>query len=350
MLTEGNRTCSVLGNELRPVSTYDIETGLNKKDTAVLFETVLSIESQIGGFDHSTNNENRNNVTLRNSLRRSAVVAAFAAAALALSACASGSASSSENASADNEYGLITPGEIRVASLGDAKPYTFTDESGSFTGFDVELFTDVAERIGIDKVTFTGQDFSGLLSAVANGQFDVGVAAIGITDERKQTVDFSDGYLAGYLTVMANPDAGISDEDDLAGKRLGVVQGTLQEAYAVKHFTETDLVRFPDNNGAISAVNSGSVDAHFLDYEAAKEYAEQYGLVNAIDIPSFDAPAGFAVAKDHAAFVEALNGALHDAMEDGTWKELYEKWFPGSPMPDQYLPSAEQTETPTPSE
>jgi polar amino acid transport system substrate-binding protein len=284
----------------------------------------------------------RSHIVARKSFRRLAVVAAVAGV-LALTACAqSGAGSSGGDAGDDNPYGLITPGQIRVASLGDAKPYTFTDESGEFTGFDVELFTDVAGRIGIDDVVFTGQDFSGLLSAVANGQFDVGVAAIGITKEREETVDFSDGYLAGYLTVMASPESDITDEESLAGKRLGVVQGTLQEAYAVKNFTDTELVRFPDNNAAISAVNSGSVDAHFLDYEAAKEYAEQYGLENAIDIPSFDAPAGFALAKGNDELKDALNEALHEAMEDGTWKELYEKWFPGSPMPDQYLPSDEQ--------
>lgn len=285
-------------------------------------------------------------MSIRSTLRRTALAAVAATAAIALAACSPSASTGGggDAAAEDNPYGLITPGEIRVASLGDSKPYTFTDESGEFTGFDVELFTDVANRIGIEKVVFTGQDFSGLLAAVANGQFDVGVAAIGITDERKQTVDFSDGYLAGYLTVMASPDSDITDEESLAGKRLGVVQGTLQEAYAVKNFTDTELVRFPDNNSAISAVNSGSIDAHFLDYEAAKEYAEQYGLENAIDIPSFDAPAGFAIAKGKDEFKEALNDALHDAMEDGTWKELYEKWFPGSPMPDQYLPSDEQGE------
>lgn len=285
-------------------------------------------------------------MSIRSTLRRTALAAVAATAAIALAACSPSASTGGggDDTAEENPYGLITPGEIRVASLGDSKPYTFTDESGEFTGFDVELFTDVANRIGIENVVFTGQDFSGLLAAVANGQFDVGVAAIGITDERKQTVDFSDGYLAGYLTVMASPDSDITDEDSLAGKRLGVVQGTLQEAYAVKNFTDTELVRFPDNNSAISAVNSGSIDAHFLDYEAAKEYAEQYGLENAIDIPSFDAPAGFAIAKGKDEFKEALNDALHDAMEDGTWKELYEKWFPGSPMPDQYLPSDEQGE------
>ncbi|WP_307044943.1 ABC transporter substrate-binding protein [Agromyces ramosus] len=286
----------------------------------------------------------------RTTFRRAGIAAVAAAAALALAACSSAGASTSGSTAEENPYNLITPGQIRVASLGDAKPYTFTDESGEFTGFDVELFSDVAERIGMDDVVFTGQDFSGLLAAVANGQFDVGVAAIGITDERKQTVDFSEGYLAGYLTVMSSPDANIADEGDLAGKRLGVVQGTLQEAYAVKNFTETELVRFPDNNAAISAVNSGSVDAHFLDYEAAKEYSAQYGLENAIDIPSFDAPAGFAIAKGNAEFKAALDEALAAAMEDGTWKELYQKWFPGSPMPEQYLPKAEQTSAPTESE
>jgi polar amino acid transport system substrate-binding protein len=278
--------------------------------------------------------------------RRTRVIGALAAAATALtvSACGSGDGSSNSSAGADeNPYGLIEPGTIRVASMGDAKPYTFTDENGEFSGFDVELFTDVAQRIGVDDVVFTGQDFSAILPAVANGQFDAGVAAIGITDERKQTVDFSDGYLAGYLTVLT-ADSGIKDEDDLAGTRLGVVQGTLQEKYATEHFPDAELVRFPDNNSGVSALNSGSIDAHFLDYEAAKQYGEQYdGLELAINIPSFDAPAGFAIKPGNDAFREALNGALHDAMQDGTWKELYEKWFPGSPMPEQYLPSDEKT-------
>lgn len=277
-------------------------------------------------------------------IRRGALAAVAFITAAVLTACSpsAGPEGASTTGGDDNPYGLITPGQIRVASVGDLKPYAFTDAKGEFTGFDVELFTDVAERIGYDDVVFTGQDFAAILPAVANGQFDVGVAAIGITDERKGTVDFSDGYLAGFLTVLTKPDSGIKEEGDLEGRRLGVVQGTLQEAYAVKNFPDTELVRFPDNNAGVSGVNTGSVDAHFLDYESAKSYAEQYDLEGVIDIPSFDAPAGFAIAPGNDEFREALNEALHAAMEDGTWKELHEKWFPGSPMPEQYLPSDEQ--------
>ncbi|QCR37271.1 ABC transporter substrate-binding protein [Nissabacter sp. SGAir0207] len=237
-----------------------------------------------------------------------------------------------------NPYGLIEPGHLRVASLGDAKPYTFTDKSGNFTGFDVEFFKDVARRMGIQQVDFIGQDFTAILPAVANGQYDAGVAAIGITPARANTVDFSTGYLVGFLTVLTRSDSGVKNVETLAGKRLGVVQGTLQEAYAIKHFTQTDVVRFPDNNAAVSALNNGTLDAMFLDNEAAKSYAERFKLATAADIPSFDAPAGVAIAKGKPEFKAALDKAIKASMQDGTWKQLYEKWFPGSPLPKQYLP------------
>jgi len=258
------------------------------------------------------------------------------AASLALTGTMAGGAAKA----ADNPYGLIDPHTISVGTMGDAKPYTFTKADGTFTGFDIELFLNVAERMGFkkDQVIFTGQEFSALMPSVANGRFDVAVAAIGTTEKRKQTVDFSDGYLAGYLSVVT-PDAKITDVAGLKGKRLGVVQGTLQEIYAQKNFTDTDLVKFPDNNSAISALNNGTIDGHFLDYEAAKDYTSRYkALKIAVNIPSFDAPAGFVLRKGNDALRLAFNKGLHEAMQDGTWKTLYEKWFPGSPMPDAYLP------------
>lgn len=240
----------------------------------------------------------------------------------------------------DNPLGLIDPSMISVGTMGDAKPYAFTTADGNFTGFDIELFLNVAERIGFkkDQVVFTGQEFSALMPSVANGRFDVAAAAIGTTDKRKQTVDFSIGYLAGFLTVMT-ADPGIKDAGGLQGKRVGVVQGTLQEIYAEKNFEGADLVKFPDNNSAVSGLNNGTVDAHFLDYEAAKDYTSRYpNLRVAVNIPSFDAPAGFVIRKGNDALRDALNKGLEAAMQDGTWKALHEKWFPGTPMPDAYLP------------
>ncbi len=263
------------------------------------------------------------------------------ARALALTiTCVGAAFGSHAKAAEDNPYGLIDANVISVGTMGDAKPYAFTQSDGTFTGFDIELFRNVASRLGFkpDQVIFTGQEFSALMPSVANGRFDVAVAAIGTTEARKKTVDFSDGYLAGYLSVLT-ADKTITSADGLKGKRLGVVQGTLQEIYAAKNFVGTDLVKFPDNNSAVSALNNGTVEAHFLDYEAAKDYGQRYPeLKIAVNIPSFDAPAGFVIRKGNDKLRNALNTALHAAMQDGTWKTLHEKWFPGSPMPDQYLP------------
>jgi len=239
-----------------------------------------------------------------------------------------------------NPLNLIDPTTISVGTMGDAKPYVFTDAQGNFTGFDYELFLDVAKRIGFDKahVTFTGQDFAALMPSVANGRFDVAVAAIGTTAARKKTVDFSDGYLAGYLSVISTNPA-LSSAQGLTGKRMGVVQGTLQEGFAVKNFPKTDLVRFPDGNAGVAGLNNGTIDAFFTDDETAKQYVERYkDLKITANFPSFDAPAGFVIKKGNDAFREALNKGLHEAMQDGTWKRLHEKWFPGSPMPAEYLP------------
>lgn len=242
---------------------------------------------------------------------------------------------------AENPYNLIDPNSISVGTMGDAKPYVFTDADGNFTGFDADLFRDVARRMGFteEQVIFTGQEFSALLPSVANGRFDVAVAAIGTTDARKQTVDFGDGYLAGYLSIIsANP--ALTSNESTEGKRVGVIQGTLQEIYAEKNL-KGDIVKFPDNNTAVAALNNGTIDGHFTDFESAKQYVERYpDLKITMNVPSFDAPAGFVVKKGNDAFREALNKALREAMDDGTWKRLHEKWFPGTPMPAEYLPKS----------
>ena len=223
--------------------------------------------------------------------------------------------------------------------MGDAKPYTFTDTNGQFSGFDVELFRDVARRLGFDKdhVTFTGQDFSALLPSVANGRFDTAVAAIGITDVRKKVVDFSDGYLAGYLTVLTS-DPSIKGPHDLAGKRLGAVQGTLQEAYARNHFTKTDVVNFPDNNSAVAALNGGSIDAHpRLRGGQAVRRAVQ-GPEPRGQHPVLRRPGRLRRPEEQRQLPRSARQGAPRGHAGRHLKALYTKWFPGSPMPEQYLP------------
>ena len=100
-----------------------------------------------------------------------------------------------------SKLGLITDGTLRVGTLSDAPPNIFIDPSGKFTGFDNELLRAIGDKLGL-KVEFASTDFSALLAQVKNKQFDVGSSSISTTDERRQTVGFTNGYDFGYMAVV----------------------------------------------------------------------------------------------------------------------------------------------------
>lgn len=240
----------------------------------------------------------------------------------------------------DTKLDLIDAKTISVGTLADSKPTSFVTADGKFTGFDIDLFLNIAERLGFkeDQVVFTGQDFTALMPSVTNQRFDVAAAAIGTTEERKKNVDFSDGYLIFYLAILTN-EKDLKDVSNLKGKRVGVVQGTLTDIYATKNFTDADIVRFPDNNAAVAALNNGTIAAHFLDRDPALQYIDRYPTLGiGFDIPSLDTPAGFVVRKGNDSLRNGINEALQAAINDGTYKKLYEKWFPGAPITEHFLP------------
>jgi polar amino acid transport system substrate-binding protein len=195
--------------------------------------------------------------------RRSLVAATAAVAVLALSAC--GSSGSSSSAAKDNPYGLQQAGTIRVGTLTDAPPNVYLKD-GKFTGFDNDLLTAVAGKLGL-KVQFVGTDFSALLSQVKNKKFDLGSSSITITDARKKTVDFTNGYDFGYFGLDVPAGSDVKGFDQLKGKRVAVVQGTVQDDYATKE--GLNPVRVPDYNSALNQLKSGTAQAWIAPAEIA---------------------------------------------------------------------------------
>src|SRR3954462_6575589 len=253
--------------------------------------------------------------------RRSLVAATAAAAVLALSAC--GSSSSSSTAAKDNPYGLQQAGTIRVGTLTDAPPNVFLKD-GKFTGFDNDLMTAVAGKLGL-KPEFVGTDFSALLAQVNSHKFDVGSSSITITDERKKTVDFTNGYDFGYFGLDVPAGSAIKGFDQLQGKRVVVVQGTVQDDYATKN--GLNPVRVPDYNAALNQLKTGTADAWVSPAEIGeKTAADSKGKVVLAAKELSPAPTAFAVAKGNDALRTALNKGLDQVIQDGTWTKLQEQY------------------------
>ncbi len=142
---------------------------------------------------------------------------------------------------------------------------------GNFTGFDIErsCSTWPSGWLREGKVIFTGQDFSPSCprSPTADSTWRRPRSERQKSERKRST--FPTAIWQATFSVLT-ADADITGAEGLKGKRLGVVQGTLQEIYAQKNFTGTDLVKFPDNNSAVSGLNNGTIDAHFLDTRRQK--------------------------------------------------------------------------------
>lgn len=269
----------------------------------------------------------------RSMLGRGGLVVALAAAGTTAAAC--GSSSSNKNA-----LGTLRPGMLSVATLADSKPNAWIDNN-IFKGFDLDLIRAIGKGVDLE-VQFSAIDFPGLLPAIAQGRYDVGAASIAGTVARQKIVAFSRGYLGGYLGVLTTKTSGITkDTKSTNNKRLGLVQGTIQEQYAEKFLPGATRVTFPDNNAGVAALRSGRVDAFFLDFVVGTDYEKQYSnLTQPIAVPAFDQPAAFPVKKGSDALLAALNDGLGAVVKDGTWQKLYDQYFSEAPKPKSLPPYA----------
>ncbi|MCM0678716.1 ABC transporter substrate-binding protein [Micromonospora phytophila] len=265
--------------------------------------------------------------------RAAALGVAAVLAAATLTACGDDASSTA----ADNPYGLLQPGVLRAGTLTDAPPNVYLKD-GTFTGFDNDLLTAAAAKIGL-KVEFVGTDFSALLSQVNNRKFDIGSSSITITEARKKTVDFGNGYDFGYFGLDVPAGSPITDFDQLAGKRVVVVQGTVQDDYATGR--QLDPVRVPDYNGAINQLKAGTADAWIAPAEIGeKSAADSNGKIKVAAKQLSPAPTAYAFAKGNDKLREALDKALDEVIADGTWSRLQAEYYPGRPVPADFKPGS----------
>src|SRR4051812_27458079 len=241
--------------------------------------------------------------------------------------------------------GLGTPGVLTVGTLSDAPPSICIDSKGQFTGFDNELLRAMAGKLGL-TVNFVGTDFSGLLAQVASRRFDVGSSSITTTDARRRTVGFTNGYDFGYFSLVVPTGSAITGFDKLAaGQRIGVVQGTVQEAYVVDTLG-LDPVKFPDYNTVYGSLKTRQIDAWVAPSQQAQGTVQPGDPTQIIENTfSLDNFVAYAVAKENTPLIDALNSGLDAVIADGTWAKLYSDWVPRE-LPPGWKPGSKAAQPP----
>ncbi|SFB35249.1 amino acid ABC transporter substrate-binding protein, PAAT family (TC 3.A.1.3.-) [Collimonas sp. OK607] len=230
--------------------------------------------------------------------------------------------------------GTLTLGMMLVGVDANNKPYTYIDD-GKMVGFDVDLLRSVAKEMNL-KIDFRVQDFSGLLPAVVNRQVDVAAGCIGITNSRSKMVDFSEPYLLGILSLATLPGSPITSEiESVKGRRIGVVQGTIEDTLSDQFAPGAEIVRFPNVNAGFLSMRSKYIDGYLIDKSQTDALVQKYpkiGLVSAIDLTANTLIAGYPMQKGNEAFKAKFNAALKTVARNGIWQLLYEKYFPTYPV------------------
>lgn len=241
--------------------------------------------------------------------------------------------------------GLGTPGVLTVGTLSDAPPSICINSAGQFTGFDNELLRAIADKLGL-RVNFVGTDFSGLLAQVASRRFDVGSSSITTTDARRKTVGFTNGYDFGYFSLVVPTGSPITSFTQLApGQRIGVVQGTVQEAYVVDTLG-LDPVKFPDYNTVYGSLKTRQIDAWVAPSQQAQGTVQPGDPAQIVENTfSLDNFVAYAVDKTNQPLINALNSGLDAVIADGTWARLYSDWVPRA-LPPGWKPGSKAAPPP----
>ncbi|KUG51556.1 ABC transporter substrate-binding protein [Serinicoccus chungangensis] len=250
--------------------------------------------------------------------------------ALTLAACGSddsGSDSGGEAAGADLD--LVTEGTLTVCSDVPYPPFEDFDESSEtgFTGFDVDIVSAVAEGLGLE-LEIKDSSFDGLQSGLAlnSGDCDLAASAMTITEDRQENLAFSDGYYDSQQSLLVPADSDIAGIEDLAGRTVGVQQGTTGEAYTNENAPEATITAFPSDAEMYQALQAGQVEALLQDLPVNVEHARD-GDYEIVEEYSTDETYGLAMQLDNTALVEAVNEQLTELRDSGEYDEIYDTYF-----------------------
>ncbi|WP_243123401.1 basic amino acid ABC transporter substrate-binding protein [Thermaerobacter sp. FW80] len=238
-------------------------------------------------------------------------------------------------AGGDGEASLLDEikarGYMVFATDGAYPPMEFPnpENPSELIGFDIDLGKAIAEKLGVEYRVEVAE-WEGLLGGLEARRFDAVMSSMNITLERQKSADFVQYLEMGQMIVVpkGNPD-GIQSLDDLKGKVIAVQIGTTNEQVArgIEGATVKTFQNFPD---ALQEVAAGRADATILDEPVARYYANIEGdKYEYVGVPFETAPVGIAVPKGEDELVQAIQQALDELKQDGTYDRIYAKWFGG---------------------
>jgi len=225
--------------------------------------------------------------------------------------------------------------DLRVGVEGAYPPFSWKESDGTLKGFDIDIAEAVCAELKRNCV-LVEQDWDGMIPALLAKKFDVIIASMSITEERKKRVDFTDKYYNTPAKFVARKGSGIEiSKAGLAGKRVGLQRGTTHQCFMEKMYPNVELVLYGTQDEVFQDLAIGRIDLQFSDSIAADEgflktdAGKDFEFVGGDqhDEECHGPGAGFAVRKSDGALREELNKAIKAIRANGTYQKINAKYF-----------------------
>ncbi|MBZ9687275.1 ABC transporter substrate-binding protein [Clostridium estertheticum] len=219
-------------------------------------------------------------------------------------------------------------GILTIGTDDSYPPMEFRDSKNTLVGFDVDLATEIGKKLGV-KIEHTTTDFNGILLALNSSRFNIIVAALSITDKRKESIDFSDSYLmGGQVVTIKKGNTSIKSLEDLKGKIVACQLGSTGDTAASALKGLKEIKKYDKITEAFQELSSKRVDAVVMDAQVGGYYvSKKPGEFEVLKDRISEEPMGIGFKKEDKELKAAIQKALNELKSDGTLSKLSQKWF-----------------------
>ncbi len=223
-------------------------------------------------------------------------------------------------------------GVLRVGTTPGYMPFEVVNKKGDIIGFDIDMAKRMAKSLGV-KLEIVSSAWDGIIAGLITGKFDIIMAAMTITEERKQRIDFSDPYVVlGQTILVAKDKADIfKSYKDLNAPQYTVSSklGTTGEFASKRMIDNAKYVAYETEQEAVMEVMNHKIDAFVYDmpFNAVAVYQMGNGKLVHLSTPFTEEVGGWAIRQNSPKFLAAINAFLKQSKENGVYDKLYKKWF-----------------------
>ena len=221
-------------------------------------------------------------------------------------------------------------GKLHMSTNAAFPPYEMVKDDGTFEGIDVEVAAAIAEKLGLELVV-DDMGFDAALLAAQNGQSDIVMAGVTVTEERAAVMEFSDSYATGVQVVIVKEGSDVT-MDNLGEKMIGCQKATTGYIYASDTpenggYGEDHVIAYETGALAVEALKNGQVDCVIIDNEPAKAYVAANEGLTILDGEWVTEDYAIGMKKGNTALLEAVNNAMAELKADGTFQTIVDKYI-----------------------